>query len=182
MNNTNVEIIPGSEISDEDLEVINEQRKLKFKPNQDWDHKQNNIFHKWLFFLVKENNELKAFGDLEDIDLFIDTDIFPILGVGGIASVIEGKGYGKALMQAMVNYAKENEETLVGFCDPENRGFYLKCGLKVKETGNSNFIHKKEDGSVHTENGDVIYYSSVENEVTKAIESGKKIFHLVPHW
>lgn len=175
-------IIPGSEITDEDLKIINEQRVIKFDAKEIWDHSTNKDFHNWLFVLVKENQELKAFGDMEDVELHFDNLTLPILGVGGIASIEEGKGYGKLLMQAMVSYAKENEETLVGFCDPQNRGFYLKCGLKIKEDGNLNFIHKKEDGTEITDSGDVLYYSENDNEVTKAIESNKKIFHLIPHW
>lgn len=177
-----VEIIPGIELTPAELEVINATRRDKFKPNVDWDHIKETVFEPWLFFLVKEDREIKAFGSLQDIDLIIDKLTLPILGIKGVASLEEGKGYGKSLIEAMVKYAKENEEILVGFCDPKNRGFYIKSGLKVKENGNLNFVHKKEDGSEHTDDGDVIYYSEFKNEITKAIEEGKRIYHLIPHW
>lgn len=177
-----VEIIPGSEITEEDLKIINEQRVHKFGTKKIWDHSVRNYFHDWLFFLVKDNNQLKAFGDIENVDIFFDDESFPISGFGGIISIEEGKGYGKALMQSMINFANDNEETLVGFCDPKNRDFYIKSGLKIKEDGNSNFVHKKENGAESIDTGDVVYYSEIDNEITSAIEEGKKITILVPHW
>ncbi|MEO6728839.1 MAG: hypothetical protein ABIM99_02860 [Candidatus Dojkabacteria bacterium] len=177
-----ITIKPGFELTQEELNVINTQRVLKFETKKIWDHAVHNYFHDWLFVLVKEGDQLKAFGDMEDVVIYFDNLSFPIIGFGGIISIEEGKGYGKALMKAMVTYSNENEETLVGFCDPKNRDFYLKSGLKVKEKGTSNFFHKNEEGKEANDTGDVIYYSQEENEITKAIESNKKIIHLVPHW
>ncbi|MFS8131063.1 MAG: hypothetical protein ACMG57_03720, partial [Candidatus Dojkabacteria bacterium] len=166
----------------EDLTLINKYSRIKFNPGDDWDHKFNNHFHDRIFFLVKVDNLLKAYGTLREITLLIDNRPYVVLGISGIASIEERKGFGKILMQAMVSYSKDYNKTIVGFCSKDKRGFYLKSGLKLKDHGERYFIYRKEDGTEEVDVGDVIYYSSAENEVIKAIEADKKIFHLVPHW
>lgn len=176
------EVIKGSEVTNEDIVVMNEYRKLYFKNNTPWDHKTNNGFHDRTFFLVRDNSKLVAFGTLLDICITINEHEYDILGIQGIASVIKGQGYGKAIVQEMIFYALKNDETLVGFCVHENAEFYRKSGLKVKDHGNLNFIHKTEDGEEYSEEGDVIYFSKEPSRITKAIENNEKIIHFVPHW
>lgn len=182
MNNINVEIIPGFEVSNEDLSVINRYRELKFKRDVVWDHKVNNYFHDRTFFLAKLDGELKAFGTLRRIHIFIKNVEYKILGIQAVASIEERKGYGKAVMQSMVNYANDNNEVLIGFCTPNNRDFYLKSGLKVKQDAMNKFFYKQDNEIELSDEGDVIYYSKDKNAIIEAIESGNKIIHLINHW
>ncbi len=180
--NIKIETVQGSDLAQSDLDVVNQYRKILFNRDNVWDHQTNNYFHDRIFFLVRADNKLVAFGTIRPIALKIENEEVEIMGIQAVSSIEQRKGYGKVLMQEMTKYADENNKTLVGFCVPENAEFYIKSGLQVFPGKNLNFYHVEEDGSEYSEDGDVIYYSSVNNKVKEAIQNNKKITHQVPHW
>lgn len=103
------EIIIGKDLKQEDLDLINEYRKIRLDRSSTWDHQNNNYFHDRLFFLVRIDNKLVSFGTLRPIKIYVDNEEIEIMGIQAIISIVQGKGYGKVLMQEMIKYANENE-------------------------------------------------------------------------
>lgn len=176
------QILYGRDINQRDLDRINEYRKIRLDRDNVWDHLANNFFHSRLFFLVRDNSELVAFGVLKLIEVFIGGQKIDIQGIQSIISIVQGKGYGKALIHNMINYAKEKNLILVGFCEPHNSEFYQKSGLEVFPGKNTSFIHEKENGETYTEEGDVIYFSGSNDIIKTTLLAGKEIRHKVSHW
>lgn len=176
------EIITGKDLKQEDLDLINEYRKIRLDRSSIWDHQNNNYFHDRLFFLVRSNGNLVSFGTLRSIKVYVDNQEIGIMGIQAVISIVQGKGYGKILMQEMVKYADQNQLILVGFCEHKNAEFYIKSGLEVFENKNLNFIFVKENGEEYTEEGDVIYHSIKASTIRDALTSDKKIKHFIPHW
>ncbi len=180
--NITTEILTGKDLKQEDLDLINEYRKIRLDRSSTWDHQNNNYFHDRIFFLVRDNNKLVSFGTLRAIKVYIDNQEIDIMGIQAVISIIQGKGYGKVLMQEIIKYADQNQLILVGFCEHKNAEFYIKSGLEVFESKNLNFIFVKENGEEYTEEGDVIYYSVNDSTIKDALISNKKVKHLIPHW
>jgi predicted GNAT family acetyltransferase len=182
MQNLITEIALGKQLTNADLETINEYRLLRLQRPNAWDHAINNHFHDRTFFLVRDDGVLVSFGTLRSLQIYIDGKQVEVMGVQTIVSIIQSKGYGKILMQEMIKYADEHSLTLLGFCDPHNRDFYLKSGVEVFPEKGANFIYINELSEERTQPGDVIYYSASGNEVKEAILADKKIKHFIPHW
>lgn len=180
--NTTTEIISGKQITQVDLDIINKYRKIRLNRKSHWDHFENNYFHDRLFFLVRSENKLVSFGTLRQIDVYIDDEKISIMGIQAVISVVERKGYGKILMQEMINYAERENKTLVGFCESKNAEFYKKSGLEVFQNQNRNFVYVNENNDEYTEDGDVIFYSSNKSTIKDALIQNKPIKHFIPHW
>lgn len=176
------ERIIGKDLKQEDLDLINEYRKIRLSRSSTWDHQNNNYFHDRLCFLVRDDNNLVSFGTLRPIKVYVDNQEIEIMGIQAVISIVQGKGYGKALIQAMIKYADQNQLTLVGFCEHKIAEFYIKSGLEVFENKNLNFIFIKENGEEYTEEGDVIYHSVKDSTIKDVVFNNKKVKHLVPHW
>lgn len=127
------EIINGKELNQSDLDLIDEYRQIRLGRDKAWDHNINNHFHDRIFFLVRDGGNLVAFGTLRNIKLTIENKEIEVMGIQAIISIVQGKGFGKVLMQSMIKYAEENKLILVGFCEHKNAGFYIKSGLEVFE-------------------------------------------------
>ncbi len=180
--NITTEIVLGTNLKQEDLDLVNEYRVIRLGRNRIWDHKINNQFQDRLFFLVRDDNKLVSFGTLRSLKVMVDKREVEILGMQAIISIIQGKGYGKILINKMVEYAKESKQTIVGFCEPKNAEFYKKSGMEVFTGKNQNFIHVSENGNEYTEDGDVIYYSNNSQQIKTTLEENNKITHKFPHW
>lgn len=176
------EIIIGKDLKQEDLDLINEYRKVRLARSSTWDHVNNNYFHDRLFFLVRDDNKLVSFGTLRYIKVYVHNKEIDIMGIQAVISIVQGKGYGKILMQEMIKYADQNHLTLVGFCEHKNAEFYIKSGLEVFENKNLNFVYIKENGQEYTEEGDVIYYSTKDSVIKQTLLGNNKIQHYIPHW
>lgn len=176
------EIIIGKDLKQDVLDIINEYRKKRLDRSSTWDHQNNNYFHDRLFFLVRDDNKLVSFGTLRSIKVYINGKEIGIMGIQAVISIVQGKGYGKVLMQEMIKYADKNDSILVGFCEHKNAEFYIKSGLEVFENKNLNFIFVRENGEEYTEEGDVIYYSAKDSIIKDALINNRKVKHLIPHW
>lgn len=179
---TTTGIITGKDLKQEDLDLINEYRRIRLDRSSAWDHHKNNYFHDRLFFLVRNDGNLVSFGTLRPIKVYVDNNEVNIMGIQAVISIVQGKGYGKTLMQEMIKYADQNQLVLVGFCEHKNAEFYIKSGLEVFENKNLNFIFIKDNGEEYTEEGDVIYHSIKDFAIKDALLKDVKIKHYIPHW
>ena len=181
-NQITVGTISGKVLAQEDLDLINQYRKIRLDRTSEWDHKTNNGFEERTFFLVKDNNKLVSFGTLRPIKIYIDNKEYEILGLQAVISIVQGKGYGKILMHSIKDYANSLGKTVIGFCERKNAEFYRKSGFNVWENGNQNFIYTTDNGKELTNKGDVVYHSGNENFMESVV--GNKLFvkHFIPHW
>src|SRR5690606_23615015 len=99
MSEITVHQIKGKDLSQRDLNMINRYRRVRLNRTSVWDHKENNKFHDRTFFLAKDGKYLLSFGTLRTVSIYIDEKPYDIWGLQAVISVIQGKGYGKALMQ-----------------------------------------------------------------------------------
>ncbi len=134
-----VSVTYGRELAPNDLLLINTHRKrdlgsaIDIRPeptNEDW-YKP--------FFLVREADQLTAFGRLHTVPVEFQGNRHTILGVAGIVAIQRGRGYGKILMSRMKEYIDESGQTAIVFCDPKVTAFYEKCGYSILPNGIQQF-------------------------------------------
>ncbi len=172
----------GKELTSEELEVVNFWREKEFN-KEPWSHDGINYFHRNLFFIVRDSEQIVSFGMLIPIDIFIDKQKYSIDGIATIFSTIRGKGYGKYLMERMKEYIISRDKIAIGFCENKNTEFYKKCGYGIWKNGIDNFIYIDENNNeVKDEGGDTLYIDNSEQTLENAIQSDKLIYHYFPHW
>lgn len=129
-----VETILGKDLSMEDLESINYYRKKEFHTNSDIQPAPDSDEWEKPYFLVRdENGRLMAFGRLHHLKVTFRGVEYQVLGIATILATEKRKGYGRMVLEMMKKYSHDAKKTAIGFCDPEDSGFYLKCGLGVTE-------------------------------------------------
>jgi hypothetical protein len=113
-----------------------------------------------LYFLlvVTETEKILASGHLKPIHpMIFNHETFSFLNIGGIIANEKGKGYGKQIMMAIREYLISCDRTGLGFCFPNNQGFYEKCGLKVDTISTKRFVYRN-GGERRTAEGQYILY------------------------
>lgn len=184
MNELHTEIISGKDVSQADLDVINEYRRIRLDRTSTWDHVDNPGFEERTFFLVKNsNNQLLSFGTLRPVKIYIETQEYTIWGIQAVISVVQGKGYGKLLMHSIKEFVEESGITLIGFCEKKNSEFYKKSGCSVFEDGCDYFVYLKESGErILDTPGDVLYINGKDRFMDEVIRSKKEVIHYISHW
>ncbi len=174
----------GSELSPEELEVMNRERKKVFDSQIEWNEITKEHFFNDLFFVIKNSeNTIVSFGRLIDITVFVEQTPYMILGIGSIVSVTWKKGYGKELMSSMKKYILEKGKTAVGFCGEQKSEFYRKCGFEIISQGVKNFVYVDKKGKRNFDEGDVVYLSGKDGLVEKILNNPHIVIeHEVPHW
>jgi len=181
--NMKIEIIPGKEVTQLDLDLINKYRKIRLDRTSVWNHETNNGFEERTFFLVKDNNQLMSFGTLKPIKLYVDKNEFEILGIQAVVSIVQGKGYGKILLEAIINFVNKSGKTMIGFCNTKNSEFYRKCGCKIFEDGYKYFIYVDNKGErLLGDPGDIFYINGKDNFMDKVAKNKIEVSHYVPQW
>jgi predicted N-acetyltransferase YhbS len=173
----------GNELSKVNLDTINFWRRKEFNSNTEWNDDNAKAFYDSVVFLLKENEEILAFGRLKPISIYIDDQEHKVMGIAAIISIIKGKGYGKKLVQEISNYLKTHNLTGIGFCGAHITPFYQKCGFQIIKNGQRRFIYIDDNDQKHQdEKGDVIY-QTVDNGMLKLLENKGVVFtHYVPYW
>ncbi|MFH1770504.1 MAG: GNAT family N-acetyltransferase [archaeon] len=133
------------------------------------------------FFIVKDKNEkVLSAGRLRPVEINFLGKTYLIQGIADIASAVQGKGNGKALMTAMRNYLKEKNQLGLGFCKRKNSLFYKKCGYEIAPDSVKRFVYKHPEKKLH--DVDVLFFN--DNGFMKAVLENPKetVFIPVPHW
>jgi N-acetylglutamate synthase-like GNAT family acetyltransferase len=144
------------------------------------------------FFFVKDNKKIVAFGMLKPITMDYNKKDYKILGIGNILSIKKGKGYGKIIMQEILNYLKKKGKTGLGFCGRKNMPFYEKCGFNTKKRLGLRFALKDiKTGEIRGEDpddvGDGLYYEGKDKLISKMLKTKSIGYYWVPnldepHW
>ena len=180
MDEAQVIILPGKDLSKNDIETINKARLEKFGSTAIINPQSDNEDWTKIYFLAKNENRLVAFGRLHDVKVIFKNEIYDIFGIATVASIEKGKGYGKMLMTAMQNYIQKKGKTGLGFCNKAITPFYEKCNLGVIVKGQKRFYHPT---SPRFHNSDVIYVAGKDNLIEKMLQHPSEIAKISrPHW
>lgn len=157
----------GNKLSDSEIKKINQVMAREFKASPSDKEK----LAKTLFFLLKSGRKILAIGKLISIEpVYFQGESFSIMGIGGVAANDKGKGYGKKIIIAIVDYLSEHNKTGVGFCTLRNKVFYEKCGLKVDADIIKRFVFKDREKTITNEGDDcVVFYEKPDGLMKKVL-------------
>ncbi|MDQ7020659.1 MAG: hypothetical protein Q9M91_02315 [Candidatus Dojkabacteria bacterium] len=171
-----IEIKHRNELSEKELNEINEIRIAEFSNLTKYEYGVLvNEFILW--FLLKENDEIKSIGKLITIPLNFDDEYYEILGVQSIASKDKMRGFGKIIMNSILDYLTRTESLAIGFCEKSNSAFYKKSDWNIIESGESKFIFQfgvDDYGSISEDIGDLLWDGNEDHPVIKHLLSNSK--------
>ena len=110
---------------------------------------------------------------------------FNLYGISDIKSIIQGQGFGKVLVQSMIEFLIKEEKTAIGFCIHKNAPFYEKCGIGIIENAVGRFLYEKGNELIANpaDDTDVIYFEGKDRFITKFEANRKrKVYFNFPHW
>jgi len=177
----------GNKLSNSERTFMNKSRIKEYGEN-DKDFKNNE--KQSIFFFVKDKKKIVAFGMLKPIKMNYLSKTYNILGIGNIMSIKKGRGYGKVLIQSMVDYLKKKEKTGLGFTGNKNVPFYKKAGLSAKKKFSFRFVLKNPKTGkkkFDDENCPGVYYNGKDDFISKVLKTKSVATYYIkglenPHW
>jgi hypothetical protein len=136
-----------------------------------------------IFFFVRDNGKIKAFGAFRNLTVELDKRKYKILGICNIFTLQRGLGYGRMLIAAMVNYIKTSGKTGLGFCGYKRTKFYEKAGLFIAKDLMPKMVYKNPKGELEPEyEADGVYYEGKDKFVSKLLKSKNVAFTDLKDW
>lgn len=182
MNDINIEIKEGSELTEEEINSINESKFREWKSLPLDDYQKKSIF----VLLKNQQGKILAQGQLLRINgVSFRGENFNILGIGGIIANKKGEGYGNKLLEAIIQYAKDNKKSLLGFTGNDVIGFYQKCGFLVDYASLKRFVHLRNGKEIINTTEDMVFYSDSEDQfMKKVLTNSQELIYLPrdPDW
>lgn len=134
------------------------------------------------YLFVKDKSEIVAFGIIRPIKISYLGKTYNILGLCSIISIEKGKGYGKILVNAMINIVKKKKKSALGFTLKTK--IFEKMGLKSKKGLIRKFRYKNpKTGKVEIDNeGDGIYINGKDNLINKILSTKSIVYIEIPFW
>lgn len=130
-----------------------------------------------LFFILKENKKLLAFGFLKPTKIKLKNKDYKILGIRNIIAIEQGKGYGSILMRKIIDYGREKEITILGFTGSRVSKFYKKLGFNIKSKLRNRFF-PNYNGIAHWG----FYLEGKDKFISRVLESKIKPIMLGERW
>jgi hypothetical protein len=182
------EIITDQKLPEKYMKLMNLHRIKHFGRKNIKDFKKDYWPGAKFCFLI-DNNKILAFCGLRKITICYKNKKYNILGICNVISVINGKGYGKILIQRVINYVTKQSKTALGFCDQKNTLFYKNAGLNIKTNFSLRFAlkHPKTNKLKFDKPSDGIFINGKDNLIKK-ISSNKELAYYYlpdikdPHW
>lgn len=182
-----IETKKNKNLSEKEKQIINKWRKKEFGPQEVKNFKKDYEPNTEWFF-VEDNNKIVAFGGLRPITINYLGKKYKIFGICSIISIKKRKGYGKKLIAGMIDYAKRNGKTILGFTTKTK--FFRNAGLRTKRNFTWRFALKNpKTGKIKFDSGDCdgIYYEGKDNFIKKILKTKSIVYyHLpdikMPHW
>jgi hypothetical protein len=177
-----IETKKGKELSNSEIDIINKYRKIEFGPKEIIDIK-NDEAESTIFF-VKNNDRIVAFGMLKPIKLEYCGKKYNILGLRSCIAIEKGKGYGKAVITAMVKQCNKECKTGLGFCLRKNLKFFEKCGLRTKKGFIKRFRYKNPiTGKITIDKiGDGVYCNGKDKFMKEVLSRRSIVYTNIPFW
>ena len=122
-----------------------------------------------LWVIVKRNRKIVSFGGIRPIKVKYLGKTYFIGGVCSTISVIKKKGYGKIMVNAMINQSKKTDKTIIGFTGKTK--FFEKCGWGTKKDFIRRFVWIKPNGEKeYDDDGDAVYYEGKDKLISKVLK------------
>ncbi len=168
-------------LSNKEIDLMN---KIRVREWGSKEARSKKDFPNTIFFFLKDDGKIMAFGGLRYITINYQGKNYKILGLCSILSVKKGKGYGKILVKAMIKHLKKTGKTGLGFCGKKITGFYKKSGLNTKKDLIRRFVYKnpKTGKEVIDNEGDGLYYEGKDQFMKKVLSTKQIVYINTPHW
>lgn len=128
MNQLTIEEKMGKDLSHEVIKLMVDNRIREYGENtKDFENNEQES----IFFFLKENNEIKAFGMLKPVTIYFSSKEYKIMGIGNIMALEKGKGYGRLIMDHIKEYLEKHNFVGIGNSYKDNFEFYKKCGFTL---------------------------------------------------
>ncbi len=178
-----VEIIKNRDLTKSKKDLINKNREKHFGKDEIKDFKKD-YEPDTIWFFVKDKNQVVALGGLRPIKIKYLGKKYNIRGICSIIAIKKKKGYGKAVIQAMIDYLKKKRKTGLGFCGKKNIPFYEKSGLKSKKDLINRFVYinPKTKEKVYDLDGYGIYHEGKDNFISKVLATKSIVYTNIIHW
>jgi GNAT superfamily N-acetyltransferase len=137
-----------------------------------------------VFFFLKVEDEIKAFGMLKPVKISYKLRDYQIMGMANVIAVEKSKGYGTILMNHVRNYLEKNRFICIGNTYKDNFEFYEKCGFTFVPGLVDRFVYIDTDGKEHWgdwEDYDMFIYDK-DNKFDEVLNGKDKIVVRVPLW
>lgn len=154
INKPKIEEKIGKDLSEEIIKLMVDNRIQEYGENTK-DFKNNE--QESIFFFVKKDNEIKAFGLLKPVTIYFSSREYKIMGIGNIMALEKGKGYGKVIMDHVKKYLEKHNFVGIGNSYKDNFEFYKKCGFTLIPGFIDRFVDLDKSGKEHR--GDWAEYS-----------------------
>lgn len=149
----------GNELTDHDYAQLNEASQREFRLRLP---AKPELSNRQYFLLIEEETEkLLASGYLKPVSPVIcNQKTFSFLAIGDIIAEEKGKGYGKQVVGAISEHLIALDAIGLGFCSPNNTGFYEKCGLSVETQSTHRFVYRDGEKRLTAEGQFILYQDS----------------------
>jgi hypothetical protein len=166
-----VDIQSGSRISESFIRKWNKVMKITFDEDEPLKFKNRNGFSEDIFFIVKDQEKIVSVGRLIKVRLFLGSKRYDLMGIADVVSLIKRKGYGKILMNSILEYLKKNKKSGIGFCERKNDIFYQKSGFNIKKNLARKFIYLDPSGKKieDKDSKDLIYFEGKDKFVNNLL-------------
>jgi len=171
------EIRTINSLSESETELINTWMEKEFGKKYIRNLKKYYSSEEARCFFIKEDDEIAAFGIINPVVADHLGEKHYIFGMGDLLTIHRSKGYGRILMEAIMEYLEKHRKTGLGFCARKNTEFYKKVGLGIKEDFMKRFRYKDpETGKISpTENGDGVFYEG-DNFIQEILKTDELIY------
>lgn len=135
-----------------------------------------------IWFFVKDGGQIVAFGGLRPIKIeYLGRD-YNIFGICSIISIKKRSGYGRKLIESMMNYMGKKGKTGLGFTGKTK--IFGKMGLGVERDFIKRFIYKNpETGEeVLDKDGTGIYYEGKDKFISMVLKTKSPVYIGILHW
>lgn len=133
------------------------------------------------FFLLKRKRLIISMGALWRVKpVLFHGEEFTIYALLNVISNVKGNGYGKRVVSKIRDYLVSRDCTGLGFCMPENTGFYAKCGFRIEPNSSKRFIHRTRDEDIVNQDGQFIFYQDSSDRFMEKVLSFPTFEVLIP--
>lgn len=176
-----IEIKKNTELTKNEMELMYHSKKKEYGEQNIRNFKEG--YPNSIFFFVKDEKKIVAFGALRNLTLKFEGKDHKILGICNILTIKRRMEYGRILIASIINYIKKSGKTGLGFCVSQRTMFYKTTGLKVKKNLIPQVVYKNPAGKLEPENrADGVYYEGKDKFVTKLISSKSIAYTSLKDW
>jgi GNAT superfamily N-acetyltransferase len=181
MNQLQIEEIIGKDLSQELINFMVDARIREYGENtKDFENNERDS----VFFFLKEESIIKAFGMLKPVTIYANLKEYQIMGMANVIAVEKSKGYGTILMEHVKKYLDNNRFVCISNTHKDNFEFYTKCGFTFIPGLVERFVYIDKEG--HKHGGDWTDYCMLiydpSNKLSEVISGTSEIITKIPLW